>query len=589
MPFVFPLAVYLLGQGLSSQFTPRFQPVSPLPSLPSVMIDATQNGIGLAQQAARSEGLQGRIIWIDATANLDRFNTEDKIIELVKKIGETGFNTIVLDIKPISGQVIFASHIAPKLTEWRGQTLPANFDPVPIFVREAHKGGVDLFVSLNAFSEGHRIPKIGPGYAKLDQQTVLYEGNPILRNTAGKTYDLDLTPEVLDPARIGIARQVPLSFEKNEFALTTRSTGEVVDGFELGVPNIKVTVPRGGYILWGSGNAADFLKRECAPGTKVAFDTVANYIPISERPDGQIPLMMNPNHPEVRRYALDIVREVAQNYDVDGILYDDRFRYGGIDADFSRITRAKFESFVGRDLTWPDDVFKFTVSPSLGRGIQPGRYFDAWMSWRSAQLRTYLAEVRRVVKAARPSVKLGLYAGSWYGEYPALGNNYASPRMDAGFWFLTPAYRNAGLAPLLDFMISGCYYPTATIYEAMSKGLPVGNCIESAGTLTNRVVRDETWTYAGIALSDYPGNQPGLRAALQAACATTQGVMVFDLSHNIEPMWPVFADAFKQRRKAPHDKVGLLEAVRNRRNAIDKLKIPDPPVVIAAGSAGTGQ
>lgn len=589
MLVVLPLAIFFMGQRSPLLISPRFQPAAPLSSLPSIMIDGTQNGIGLAQQAARAEGLQARIIWIDASANLDRFNTEEKIVALVRKIADTGFNTIVLDIKPISGQVIYSSRIAPKLTEWRGQTLPANFDPVPIFVRESHKSTLDLFVSLNAFSEGHRIPRVGPGYAKLEQQTVLYEGKPVVKSSSGSTFGLDVTPETRDAEKIGIARQIPLVLDRVGFAVTVRANNEVVDGFDLSELHSQMTLPRGGYLLWGAGMAGDFLRRECTPGSTVSLDTTPVFVPISERPEGQIPLMMNPNHPEIRRYELDIVREVAQKYEVDGILYDDRFRYGGIDADFSSVTRSKFETFVGKDLAWPDDIFKFTLTPALGRGILPGKYYETWMEWRAAQLRSFLWEVRRVVKGARPSVKIGLYAGSWYGEYPALGNNYGSNQLDAGFWFLTPGYRKTGLAPLLDFMISGCYYPTATIYEAMGKGLPIGNCIESAGTLTNRVVRDETWAYAGIALSDYQGNQPGLRAALQAACATTQGVMVFDLSHNIEASWPVFADAFRQRRKSPHDKMGLLDQVRKRRIAVDKMKIPDPPVIIAAGSAGTGQ
>ena len=40
---------------------------------------------------------------LDATANLDRINTEEKITALVQKIKETGFNTLVLDVKPIVG------------------------------------------------------------------------------------------------------------------------------------------------------------------------------------------------------------------------------------------------------------------------------------------------------------------------------------------------------------------------------------------------------------------------------------------------------------------------------------------------------
>ena len=127
------------------------------------------------------------------------------------------------------------------------------------------------------------------------------------------------------------------------------------------------------------------------------------------------------------------------------------------------------------------------------------------------------------------------------------------PDLEAGFWFLTPEYSQTGMAPLVDFMITGCYYPTATIYDAMSAGLPIGFSVEGAGQLSNRIVRDQTWVYAGISLDQFKGNPDGLRAAMQGACGSTQGVMVFDLSHEIEPMWMVFAQAFaSDPRAAPH-------------------------------------
>jgi hypothetical protein len=186
-------------------------------------------------------------------------------------------------------------------------------------------------------------------------------------------------------------------------------------------------------------------------------------------------------------------------------------------------------------------------------------------------------------------VELGLYVGSWYGEYPALGDNYASPDTHSGFWFATQNYRAAGTAPLLDLLISGCYYPTPTIFDAMSRGVGIGNSIEAAGMTTNRMVRDQCWTYAGIDLDDYRDNPGGLLNALQAACASTQGVMIFDLSHTIEAVWPVLSKAFAQSKRPPHSSQQALLEVRHRRQLQDKAKIPDPPVIIAAGSAGIGQ
>src|SRR5947209_6444466 len=93
--------------------TARFELRDPVGGLPPIMLDWATDSIGLAQQATRgSSQYQARIIWIDATANIDKYNSEDKIVWLVKELKEVGFNTIILDVKPISGQVIYKSKFA---------------------------------------------------------------------------------------------------------------------------------------------------------------------------------------------------------------------------------------------------------------------------------------------------------------------------------------------------------------------------------------------------------------------------------------------------------------------------------------------
>lgn len=570
----------------------RFQNASPLP-LPPVKIDLElQRGLGVATQTARALNLQARILWIDATANLDRINSTEKIIDLVKKVKESGFNTIVLDVKPISGQTLYPSKIAPRLLEWRGKSMPAQFDPVQVFVTEAHGQGLSLFTSLNAFSEGHNLLKVGPGYNKPDWQSVLYVADPVVQSSTGIRFPLNLGGKGDSDKELRFytnPKDLPTP-TSGAFAVTVTKRRIVQDGFENGgFERIPLALPSGGYILYGTGPAAEFLRANALPGTNLQLATDPKFVPSGERPDDQYPLMMNPNSLEVQDYELSILREVLTNYAVDGVLYDDRFRYSGIHADFSPTSRRLFEAEVGKALTWPDDVFRFTIGNAQGRGIEPGPYFDQWMSWRALQLRKYLNRVRGVAKLARPEVQVGLYAGSWYGEYPALGSNWGSDRFDGGFWFLTSDYKKTGLAPMLDFLITGCYYPTATIFDALSTGVGIGGTVEAAGILSNRAVRDQTWAYAGIALSQFKGNPEGLSDALQAACATSKGVMVFDLSHDIEPMWALFQKAFRDPMRAPHQIPNLLTGVREKRAKLDKANRPDPIVILTAGSSGTGQ
>src|SRR5512141_2577819 len=100
--------------------TSRVQLLQPLAGIPPVLMDTFGYGANIANMVAAKHHLQARMMWIDATANIDRYNTEEKIVSLVQEIKNAGFNTITLDVKPISGQVIYPSQYAPKLTAWKG-------------------------------------------------------------------------------------------------------------------------------------------------------------------------------------------------------------------------------------------------------------------------------------------------------------------------------------------------------------------------------------------------------------------------------------------------------------------------------------
>jgi len=104
----------------------------------------------------------------------------------------------------------------------------------------------------------------------------------------------------------------------------------------------------------------------------------------------------------------------------------------------------------------------------------------------------------------------------------------------------------------------------------------------------NRVADDQCWTYAGIDLETFHGDTTALGNALQAACASTQGVMVFDLSHNIEPLWPFFKQAFRNAAKAPHAVPAALREARALRARQKAMGIRKPPLVIAPGTPGAG-
>ena len=571
-------------------------PYVPFKGIPAAPLDEASNGIGIAQQVTRARGAQARIIWVDATANLNRTNSQEKIATLVGLVKKAGFNTIVFDVKPIVGYTLYPSKFAPKLTTWLGgRTMPLEFDPLAAAVAQAHAQGVQIVASMNVFSEGHRDVKYGPGYTHPEWQSTLYEPALSVMSSAQGASPYSLSDRAdRAPREVGqLAVYTSVEGMKAQpgalVSLLDASLRVVAQADGAALPALSLTVPPGGSALVGGSAAGDWLRRYAPVGAQISLLTNSAFVPISARPEQQVPLMMNPNNPEVQTRILNMVAEVVRGYAVDGVIFDDRMRYAGANADFSPITRVQFEAFLGHPIRWPDDVFTYQVQyPSLAKRIIPGPAYDSWLVFRTLTIRNWLASAVATVKAIRPTAQVSVYAGSWYPDYPTLGSNWAADDFSAGLRFLTPSYQKTGFAGLTDWITTGCYYPPGTISDAIAAGRPAGESVEAAGQFSNRAVNDQTFVYAGIALSNYNGHPELLARALQAAAASTQGVMVFDYSHNIDQFWPTFAAAFATPATPPQAVPGLLDDIRRQHAAHKASGLPDPPVVLYSGTPGTG-
>ncbi len=571
---------------------PRFQPAAPFPRLPWIRIDQRFAGGSFADDVCRLNDLQGRVLWIDGTANLDKINSNAKIESLLAKIADVGFNTVVLDVKPIVGRTLYPSRYTDPMNSWKGQSMPKGFDPVREFRKVTKNLGLSFFVSLNAFSEGHSYAKRdamkpdslfgepGWGYAHPEHQSVVYKPVPSFR-IGLSTRLWSLCPR-LNPDRWS---EDGALFDKPPLREGGEATFVELDK-RLSVVRVGSRPPEGlspgERILVLTNRAATVV-----PGNRVSLETTPRYALTSEDQD-QIPLMMNPLDPAVQERVVRFVKEVCDTYRPDGLLFDDRFRFHGLDADFSELSRGLFEKHVHTKLRWPDDVYRYTLKPDLTSGIDPGPYFDSWLAWRAGVLARFAAKVRQTVMASSPGAEFGIYAGSWYGDYAKYGSNYASAALSAGFPFLTPLYQRTGFAADLDVLITGCYYSLPTMEAAMKNNAPIGRTVEAAGDISDRVARDQCWVYAGIQLADFQGDTGAAARAIQAAAATTQGVMVFDLSHDIDKYWPLFRDAFAHKARAPHAVRGLLDEVRKRRHDWDLKGLKEKPFPILEGAPGSG-
>jgi hypothetical protein len=105
------------------------------------------------------------LLWFDAEANFERFNTSDSIRFYLDKSKSIGITDIVLDVKPITGEVLYDSKLAPKMTDWKGFKRTSDYtDYVQFFIEESHRRGLKIHASQNVFCEGHNFFNRGVVY-----------------------------------------------------------------------------------------------------------------------------------------------------------------------------------------------------------------------------------------------------------------------------------------------------------------------------------------------------------------------------------------------------------------------------------------
>ena len=89
------------------------------------------------------------IMWVDATANFQTFSHPDSIDYYVRKLHLLGFTDLVVDVRPVSGEVLFNTSLAPKLQTWKQFTRP-DFDYLGRFITIAHAFGMKVHAALIA-------------------------------------------------------------------------------------------------------------------------------------------------------------------------------------------------------------------------------------------------------------------------------------------------------------------------------------------------------------------------------------------------------------------------------------------------------
>ncbi len=556
-------------------------------------------------------GLQGRLMWVDGSANVFRKVTHNGITsqedytttragveDIVRHCKAAHFNTIVVDVKPLSGEVLYNSKIAPRKKIWKGRKLP-DFDVLAAFVEIGHREGLKIDACINTLSEGHKYFSVGPAYQHPDWQSIVYtvdrglnaeDGQRLPVRAAGEPDDI-AKPTILtddsvllggDPTSgmvglesaektdglvhgesgVPLGKQLNISIDENN-----RITG-VVDSALLG--DDPLLAPEDGRLITAT-RAADqqWAGQHLRPGSLVRFDLRSNRIPIAKAPSEKIACFVNPLNPDARRYELDIVKELVTNYDIDALVLD-RCRYSNINNDFSDLTRAAFRTWLlskprtaGRaDFRWPEDIFSFSPTPGAPR--VEGPLYKPWLEFRAQVIHDLAADIARTAKSIKPDITMGTYVGSWYPKYYEVGVNWGSEQTRLRYSWFTPDYPQTGYADFFDWISTGCYYPVASKDDARSQGMSEKGTVEYAAQLSGLAVANSAFVYPGIYCTDYTNHPDIFIRAIEACCRQGQGCMVFDISYvNDYNWWPLLENAALPPAATPDSIPDLLTALRS--------------------------
>ena len=119
---------------------------------------------GAPKPPRAAESPFAKYLWFDAEANFARFASQDSIRYWLDRTVEAGFNRIVVDVKPVEGDVLYKSGFMPELTDFRGTRVDRRWDYLQCFLDEAAARNLRVTVSTTIFPVGLVASRQGPAY-----------------------------------------------------------------------------------------------------------------------------------------------------------------------------------------------------------------------------------------------------------------------------------------------------------------------------------------------------------------------------------------------------------------------------------------
>lgn len=174
-----------------------------------------------------------RIVWIEVGANFMQYgSSQENIAADCRRIADMGFTHVVVEVRPTSGNVLFKSDVAPKLTEvalWREGGLKyvprtADFDYLQAWIDAGHAAGLKVLAGVNMMVGGFRCEAGNIG--------MLYD-HPELRDWAAVDYSArGLVNHLDDDTTIGGRFMDPVNPEVQAFLLKLLEEVAAYDGLD---------------------------------------------------------------------------------------------------------------------------------------------------------------------------------------------------------------------------------------------------------------------------------------------------------------------------------------------------------------------
>ncbi|MGE7775557.1 family 10 glycosylhydrolase [Chitinophaga sp. NPDC101104] len=179
-----------------------------------------------------------KYMWFDAEANFKRFSSKDSIRFYLDKTKAAGFNQVVIDVRPIYGDVLYGkTKTMQPLKQVGAEKRTAKWDYLQVFIDEAKKRNLKVSVSTAIFPAGH--PQTGNGPAYRDKR---FEGKTTMEHTPNGMKDIrndktkvaaflnPLMPEVQDYA-LGFIREIVSGYDIDGYVLDYCRFADVENDF----------------------------------------------------------------------------------------------------------------------------------------------------------------------------------------------------------------------------------------------------------------------------------------------------------------------------------------------------------------------